>query len=922
MRHGMIFAILFASSTVCISAAVPRPNLVPLPQQVEALGRPIPWPAAGAVLCAEEAVPMIQVGLAELDKAVTRLGGPAIIRRAGADSGAPFAVIVGTPASPLVARWLRTHGIKLDAGDPGPQGYVIRFLADGANTRVLLAGSDAQGALYACVTFSQMLRREGARLVVDAANVRDWPDFRLRVIGRFFQSSLLYDAVRGARTREEYLRVCRDHVDFCLRFKINGITLRFAPLFQGRAQSNVQAIGQETRAALREVSEYAAQRGVLLEMKSHSAIDVGQGGPASEIKDLVEARGARFSWSHDELIREQGRVYGRFARETGIGLYYLHSPDVWQYGRYAGWHERSAHCRARWKDDERAKADAHVMNLLAGEIRALSPATRICAVLIPYGASVDNLDSERSREILGYWREVNERLDPRIAVCVRENRRENVAAFKQAYGRHPIYFYIETCYNNGWKPFFTTSARVLQTFDFDDSRDIFYLGNTGEYAELGWAMTAHYAWNTGAPGAVPHRGYNHDPIHDGTRPPEVAGALLDAICAHFFGEQAGPLMGEAVRGDPSWLFTKEPASTAVAARDRLAGRQSDIPGWEETVIDELDDPARLMQHQADGSRRGLDAVLKVQRMIEAGQIAFDERQQQQFRFVLSYLGAVRAVAAVRAPALAAATAIREKRHEAAQSAARKGLAALPESLRLLTEISAALGGKDNWLWQSEPSLRKRIEAQRVALERLDTLGRGIVIEQADTPANLETAAYLLRRGQVKAAGSEKCALDLSAEHARTPGHPALVFSNPAARFAGATVRFPPVNVRPYLEQNGYLRFYVNSAGPKGAQLARLWCYFRSGEAADEQKRGDWVRINLRTPRDNKPAEKRGFVTVDELAETWQLVSVPLADIARDDGDWLAGFHVNFPRIPECGLVIADPYLIGNTQVAEIKRKVR
>jgi hypothetical protein len=352
--------------------------------------------------------------------------------------------VLGTPdGSPEVARAARRLGVRIGRGDPGPQGYVIRFGPGTEPRSVLLAGSDAQGALYACVTFAQMLRREGDRIVIDAANVRDWPDFRHRMVGALRS---INPKLRDVRSLDDYVAAVCGYVDFCLRFKINYITTRFTSVRPtgGYLFSNIQAVGPAARAALRRVSDYGRERGVLLEAIAYSAIDVGGGGPASELKDILRTHGVGYCWSRDEMLHRQAREYAAFARDARIGLYYLHAPDITSGVGATGFGRRCALCKERWEDGERAQADAHVMNIMYEEIKGLSPETAVCAVITPYGATLDRMDAERREAILAYWRDVSPLLPSDTLICVRENRRPNVAAFKEAFRRQPIYFYIES----------------------------------------------------------------------------------------------------------------------------------------------------------------------------------------------------------------------------------------------------------------------------------------------------------------------------------------------------------------------------------------------------------------------------------------------------------------------------------------------
>ena len=79
------------------------------------------------------------------------------------------------------------------------------------------------------------------------------------------------------------------------------------------------------------------------------------------------------------------------------------------------------------------------MNIMIEEIRQECPDLQICAVLIPYTATVEHLDDATQKGIQDYWQETSGALPEDIFICVREEQRQHVEGFKAAYARHPIY---------------------------------------------------------------------------------------------------------------------------------------------------------------------------------------------------------------------------------------------------------------------------------------------------------------------------------------------------------------------------------------------------------------------------------------------------------------------------------------------------
>lgn len=911
--------VLYASTAY---SAVPRPNIVPQPKTVEGVHGA--WEVGpGSFLLCDRRDPMLESGIEEIQKRLAAIEAPALLRTkpAGAVAGtSAIRVVLGLAEDASVRQIARQMGVSLDPAQLGPQGYLIRFATVDAVPTALLAGGDLAGTLYACVTFAQMLRRDGNRIVADAADVTDRPDFQWRIIGRpAAPSARLCKAPSPEAARKEYdsyVRSMRENIDFCLQFKINGITLRSSGTGKW---SNVAAFGPAARAALREVSDYARDRGVFLEATAYSAIDVGQGGPAAELTDIVRTHGVGYCWSRDEMLRERAREFGRFAREAGIGLYYLHAPDRTSLDDPGLFSKRCSLCQKRWKDDERAKADAHVMNIMYEEIKRASPTTRICAVLVPYGATLDRLEPAKRDEILRYWREASALLPADMAICVRENRRPNVAAFKEAFARQPVYFYIESIYWRGWEPMFSTTPRHARTFDFDDPRDLYYMGNSGDFGPLCHAVAAQFAWNSQSPGAALQRTFNHHPLQDGIEPPEVAKELVDQLAARLFGEENSPLIGDAVRGDLSWAYTSDPEATSRAAIERLEGRDSDIPGQQAIDAPALRDLPALMRHQQQGSAAGLSALRQLAKRINSGDWKPNDWQRRQFDFLASYVGSVNALSSVRYPLLAGTQAMERRDHRAARQFAQAGLEAVPVALKALDEVSGWLESEDAWYARAR-GVRNLVAADQQKLQQLLKLAEGIVPELADSPENLKTAAFLLRGRSVKTQSSGNGSLEFTDQVVRTPGQKTLHFTRPQQPWAGCSVRFDPVDVRRYEGQGGYLRFYVNSDGPKGWQRATFWGIFQDAEGKPVQ--GQYVYLHKPSDEERNRKPWPGFVDVDDLEDTWQLVSIPLAQFAAKDAVYLTGLHLNFAKVPDCGLVIADPYLIGNTEPVRTERAVR
>jgi hexosaminidase len=94
-------------------------------------------------------------------------------------------ILMGVFSSPLVAEYCSRHALKVNAQDPGPEGYILHT---GPGT-VVVAGSDDRGAFYGMQSLRQ-LAVQGADTVRFAGHeIRDWPakpfrGFKLYLPGR------------------------------------------------------------------------------------------------------------------------------------------------------------------------------------------------------------------------------------------------------------------------------------------------------------------------------------------------------------------------------------------------------------------------------------------------------------------------------------------------------------------------------------------------------------------------------------------------------------------------------------------------------------------------------------------------------------------------------------------------------------------
>ena len=201
MQHAVISLLLHAS---LVSASPLWRDMVPTPKEAKEIGLAASLPA-DAVICAP-AEGKAAIGAAEINGRLAELGHealPVLAPGTGEANESSLRVCVGNAVeNTWAAKLIERHGVKMDAKTPGKQGYVIRFLQDAQRTVVLLAGSDAQGTLYACVTFRYLLEGRGGKIMLSRVDVSDWPDFKHRGYASMLFHTSCY-AAKGRTTEEQ-----------------------------------------------------------------------------------------------------------------------------------------------------------------------------------------------------------------------------------------------------------------------------------------------------------------------------------------------------------------------------------------------------------------------------------------------------------------------------------------------------------------------------------------------------------------------------------------------------------------------------------------------------------------------------------------------------------------------------------------------
>jgi len=588
-------------------------TMIPSPQQTEALDWSAQVGGGRIVLCSDD--PQAQIAADEINARIVELGAEALpVSAPMLDGplrglGTPW-IILGTADLPAGGPWPGAEALGITAEDPGPQGYVIRATRERADAPdFLLAGSDAQGMLYAAVTFREMLAVEGGQVVIRAANVRDWPDFRLRQLGDPFMEPLrdfyyqLRDAARKGdveRARDlgdRHVALIQPYVDWLLRHKINMM----GPLMP--SEENYSAVSAGERAVQKRVTDYARARGITAELRANIAIGrYPQDQDNPDFADVAyhSSHQRYFCWSRLQYHRAKAQGIAEVMRDCGIDALYLHDVDGGGWRDPALWDQRCALCRETYGDDH-AKADQVVFGIYYDALRAAVPGAVFSAVIYPYNPNNIDPDAiERDlrremgdvpgvREIAERYAERNramlERLDSLVPddwhICIRENQRDRVDLFREVWGAKPFYTYFEYMRYRSVQPWFATSPRWTGTFVYPGYDDILYGSIPGwGFREPLRLFAAQAAWNSAGADPAPFDGSAWGDWRQTQQPADLAEKWALRVSADLWGEDVAPFMLPLFTRNlsPELIFNTEEVADRNGITDLTAtfGEQFDV----------------------------------------------------------------------------------------------------------------------------------------------------------------------------------------------------------------------------------------------------------------------------------------------------------------------------------------------------------
>jgi hypothetical protein len=578
----IITTILMLYTTIDASADID--TIVPYPKEIRAVGDAVTLDGFSIVA---DACERAQIGADEINQRISSLGGqpiPVLEMDAKLPNG-NLIVIAPCTSSNLE---IRNLSAEITPSDPEPQGYIIKSTSDDNRHRLFLVGSDTLGTLYAAVTCRQLIVKRDGALMLQPAEVRDWPDYKYRLNGMPFNEPLRGDwytiskADREGDTQKarelaaDWIASQKRFFDWMLRAKINMAwnTTNYRP---GNSPENLTVVPS----MLKEIHEYGLKRGIECMASDTTAIgNYPQDKDNPDFQDVVYHRSHKryFCWSRLEYHEKRAKRAAKWLADCGYTGYYIHATDGGGWQNPALWDNRCQLCRETYGDDH-AKADATVFGIYHREIKKRIPNLKFVAVVYPYngrsldadyiyrqaatsmgeGESARALGQQTARKITAFLERLDTLLPEDIFVCIRESDRHYIDLIRQAWGKRRFYLYYEYAYWKGWRPYFITTPLWTKTFHFPTHDDILFGNVSGRgWNELTQLLGAECAWNVNRPGSEDFDGSKWRGIGTKYAPPSERKTFAERACRFWFGNEAGPLIAPVFAENISHIFIYSP----------------------------------------------------------------------------------------------------------------------------------------------------------------------------------------------------------------------------------------------------------------------------------------------------------------------------------------------------------------------------
>lgn len=582
-------------------------QIIPTPREISLDGKKIDLKDWEIVLTSDK-YPLYSIGAEEINQRIVSLGGEALpaVTTPSLQKGS---IIVGSWPDPLVQEVIAAIDVELNLSTPGEQGYVIEFGTYLDNPIIFIGGSDAQGALYGCVTLRKLMEKSDNGVVALSGSVKDWPDFKIRNNG-ILTLNYLFSA-ENPDELETITENLKEQIDFFLRHKVNyttvfswGVGWHTLALTTPDEAAKDELFQQRYQKTI-EVLHYARDRGI--KTRFQGFVDISKFITDEQKKGAITKKshpGSAYIWSAFDAHRKKASLYAKVLKEVRASKFVLHCVDLGPYTDPQKWSERSPLDKEYYRDDERPKADLNVYKIYFDAIREACPNIELEAVAKPYhftwvlpdfgidyekyGDGLPHNDRvkmikspEQAKEIqqesVHYYKFLSENLPDDVVFTFREAGRETFLAAAELVAPHPLDIWVYPQRNYGWAGTFCPQVRMTKTFWVPGRHDSYYVAYlVTAYSDERVQRLAQqeYLWNVDTPDGTDEftifsRYYeNGGMVTDFQR-----SHLIPRICKMLYGKES-PTFQELVENNVSFSYIGNHEATTG---DKLGTEKFDDP---------------------------------------------------------------------------------------------------------------------------------------------------------------------------------------------------------------------------------------------------------------------------------------------------------------------------------------------------------
>lgn len=436
-----------------------------------------------------------------------------------------------------------------------PQGYALKA----EKGCVAIVGHDGVGALYGAVTLAQMAAENGA---VEPAAVRDWPDVLYR--GSISIGRGLY-AFGNGEDEKGRLEAYKAGFDMMLRNKYN----MFGDYFIWVTPES----DAKTKAFWREITHYAAERGIWANVYASSAVYQRANAPKDVtmdswpcVKHHVSWEDMYYCWADDRLTEQAAERFAQYMIDIGaeMSVINIHPVDGGSWQDPEEWSRRCPKCRARWNDHERWKASVNQFNIWTRILHKRLPQAFVGSCIYPYQFNA-LLTPEKDRSakwkesMPEYWKHLDESLeDKNFYFSSWITTADVMRELRTLVPNRPVH--LCDIYPNTAGVFSTYHRKIASCCE-PDTQSFMTTQGTDTYLHFESLLLSNEAmWDRNMPNAERFDGYTYyDAYHDHFGPKAVMEDNLRRICITFWGRELAPYMQKVLSSGIMPEYLRDPA---------------------------------------------------------------------------------------------------------------------------------------------------------------------------------------------------------------------------------------------------------------------------------------------------------------------------------------------------------------------------